>query len=189
MTNTLLFDISFLGWILLEAWVVWREQGGLQGNRKDQGSKIVISISVLSGLILGFVFKKYASHYTITYFHQIIFMVGIFLIWFGVIFRFWSIQTLGKYFRTIVLIQRDHDLITTGPYSYLRHPAYTGSLLTLLGIGLCLGNWLSSLVVLATIIAGYFWRVRVEEKLLREHFGRKYDEYKKHTWAIIPFIW
>jgi len=50
------------------------------------------------------------------------------------------VQALGRYFRTTVIVQDEHQLVETGRYRLLRRPSHTGTLLTLLGFGLCFGN-------------------------------------------------
>jgi len=117
------------------------------------------------------------------------FVFGIVLIWAGILFRFWSIQTLGNFFSTRLIIQESHELITTGPYKYLRNPSYTGALTTFIGFGFGIGNWLSTAVLLFTALITYAWRIRVEDKMLLERFGQTYEDYKKRTWALIPFVW
>ena len=61
----------------------------------------------------------------------------------GVAFRLWAVLSLGRFFRVAVTTQDDHRLIERGPYRRLRHPSYTGALVTLFGFGLTIGNWLS----------------------------------------------
>jgi protein-S-isoprenylcysteine O-methyltransferase Ste14 len=80
-------------------------------------------------------------------------------------------------------------LITGGPYTYLRNPSYTGALITLVGFGFGAGNWLSIIILLAAGLAVYTRRIAVEEQALREQFGKTYEDYRKRTWALIPFIW
>jgi protein-S-isoprenylcysteine O-methyltransferase len=79
--------------------------------------------------------------------------------------------------------------VTSGPYKYLRNPAYTGALITLVGFGFGAGNWISVIFLLIIGLAAYAWRIAVEDKALRERFGEEYEDYKKRTWALIPFIW
>lgn len=117
------------------------------------------------------------------------FVTGIVLVWSGMLLRFWSIQTLGKYFRTLVHIHEDHQLITKGPYKYLRNPSYTGSITSVLGIGIALGNWASITAVFIAVSVGYVWRIRVEEMALKERFGAAYEVYAEKTWSLIPFVW
>lgn len=88
------------------------------------------------------------------------------------------------------MIQERHQLITSGPYKYLRNPSYTAVLVILMGLGLGIGNWLSILVLLAAGVLAYVSRVAlVEERALVEQFGKEFQDYKKKTWALIPFIW
>jgi protein-S-isoprenylcysteine O-methyltransferase len=119
----------------------------------------------------------------------IVFSLGIAFIWIGIIFRFWAIQTLGKYFSTRLIIQEVQELVTSGPYRYLRHPSYTGAIITLIGLGFGAGNWLSLVVIFFFGLVAYILRIKTEEHLLYEQFGKAYDDYKKKTWAIIPFLW
>ncbi|HWT83467.1 MAG TPA: isoprenylcysteine carboxylmethyltransferase family protein, partial [Candidatus Methylomirabilis sp.] len=71
----------------------------------------------------------------------------------------------------------------------IRHPAYTGTLITMFGLGLALGNWLSLLVLLAGWAAGHLYRVSVEEKVLVNYFGEPYRDYIRRTRRFIPFVY
>jgi protein-S-isoprenylcysteine O-methyltransferase Ste14 len=75
----------------------------------------------------------------------------------------------------------------TGPYRWIRHPSYTGSLLTILGILLCCLNW-ASLVLFMLPVVGYAYRIRVEEEALVEGLGDEYRSYMRHTRRLIPLI-
>jgi protein-S-isoprenylcysteine O-methyltransferase len=117
-----------------------------------------------------------------------IFLIGIVLIWAGIALRLWAVRVLGRFFRTTVVVQDEHQLVETGPYRLLRHPSYTGTLLTLLGFGLCFGNWIAlALVTLGPVIA-YSYRITVEERALRARFGPKYEAYAQARWRLIPFL-
>jgi protein-S-isoprenylcysteine O-methyltransferase Ste14 len=78
-------------------------------------------------------------------------------------------------------------VVTSGPYRWIRHPSYTGALLTLLGILVCCLNWLSFFALLLAI-AGYAYRIRVEEAALAEGLGDAYRDYMRRTRRLIPFI-
>jgi protein-S-isoprenylcysteine O-methyltransferase Ste14 len=72
----------------------------------------------------------------------LIFFIGIGLMLVGVAFRWYSASLLGKYFTFDVAIHSGgQTLIEVGPYRYIRHPSYTGALVSLFGFGLSLGNW------------------------------------------------
>jgi protein-S-isoprenylcysteine O-methyltransferase len=87
------------------------------------------------------------------------------------------------------MIHADHQLITTGPYRLLRHPSYAGSLLTLAGLGLALGNWLSLLVAVLGALLGFARRIPIEEAVLQTRFGAAYTAWAQRTWRLVPFMW
>ena len=69
---------------------------------------------------------------------QVFYLIGLVLFVLGLIVRWVAIIHLGRFFTVNVAIAHDHQLITTGPYRYVRHPSYTGTLLIFLGFGLCM---------------------------------------------------
>jgi protein-S-isoprenylcysteine O-methyltransferase len=107
----------------------------------------------------------------------------------GLTLRWYSIVILGKFFTVNVAIAADHRLIDTGPYRYLRHPSYSGALLAFLGLGLCLGNWISILLLLVPIFLVFLRRMNVEESALLQGLGESYRDYMRRTKRLIPAIY
>lgn len=107
----------------------------------------------------------------------------------GIIFRFVIIRSLGKYFTVDVTIKEDHKIKKEGFYKYLRHPSYAFSLLTSLGLGLYLNNWLSLILAFVPPFLAFTYRIKIEEQALVEQFGDEYLEYRKRTKKLIPFIY
>ena len=89
----------------------------------------------------------------------------------------------------MVVIQDKHQLIIAGPYRLLRHPSYAGSLLTLAGIGLALGNWLSLLVAVLGALIGFTRRIPVEEAALHATLVTTTTAYARRTWRLVPLMW
>ena len=118
-----------------------------------------------------------------------LFWSGLALMAGGLALRFWAIRVLARFFTVDVNIQEGHELIRRGPYRLLRHPSYTGSLMTFLGFGLALGNVWSLLVLMAPVIFAFVWRMRVEERVLAEAFPAQYPDYARQTKRLIPFVW
>ena len=118
-----------------------------------------------------------------------IFYAGEAFILIGIIFRFIIIRSLGKYFTVDVTIKQDHKIKKEGFYKYLRHPSYAFSLLTSLGLGLYLNNWLSLAFAFIPPFLAFAYRIRIEEQALVEQFGEEYLEYRKTTKKLIPFIY
>ena len=102
--------------------------------------------------------------------------------------RFWAQQALGRYFTGEVAVQRDHQLAQSGPYRWVRHPAYTGGLLSAVGFGLMLSTWLGALISGAMLVWAYIARVPREEALLLEQFGEAYRSYMARTKRFLPFV-
>ncbi|QXE18370.1 hypothetical protein B5S50_05695 [Clostridium sp. 001] len=115
--------------------------------------------------------------------------MGIFLIIAGTIIRAYSVWTLKKAFTLSVQTTSDQHLIQKGFYRYVRNPAYTGSILSLLEIAFSLRNILALLVVLAICVLCYGIRIKVEEKALREQFKEEFEVYCKCTYCLFPFVW
>ena len=111
---------------------------------------------------------------------------GLILLFLGIVLREWSIWILGRHFTVRVQVRKNAKLITQGPYKYIRHPSYTGSLLTFAGIPLAVGTWLGALIVLIIRLIAVQYRIRVEEEALQAAFGSEYEEYKKRTWKLFP---
>ena len=107
----------------------------------------------------------------------------------GIMFRRYVISVLGKFFTATVQIQKDHELIKAGPYRFVRHPSYLGILILALGLGIALANWISLLLCIVLPVIGVMQRIKVEEKELDQHFGKQYQDYKKGTWCVVPYIY
>lgn len=114
-------------------------------------------------------------------------VTGISLVLIGTGLRAWSIWTLGKYFSPHIEIKNNHQLIKTGPYRLIRHPAYAGNILQAIGIPLILNAYLS-LGISVVLIILFLYRLKFEEEVLvREVKG--YRDYIKRTDRLIPKVW
>ena len=116
-------------------------------------------------------------------------VLGVGCIVFGGGLRYWAIRTLGKFFTASVAVVSSQKIIDRGPYRYLRHPSYTGGVLTVAGTPLVLQNTYTLYLTLILILIVYAFRIRAEEKLMIKTFGEHYRSYQKHTWQLIPYIW
>src|SRR3977135_962254 len=107
----------------------------------------------------------------------------------GLIFRWWAIITLGRFFTVDVTIEQDHELVERGPFRLVRHPSYTGVLLAFVGFALTLRNWGAILVVLVPIFVAFVRRMNVEEEALRGALGERYGDYMKRTRRLVPGVY
>jgi protein-S-isoprenylcysteine O-methyltransferase Ste14 len=100
-----------------------------------------------------------------------------------------SARRLGKQWALAARLVEGHTLIQDGPYRFVRNPIYTGMFGMLLATGLILTQWIPLLIAIVLFIAGTWVRVRSEERLLREAFGPRFEEYARNVPALIPGIY
>lgn len=82
--------------------------------------------------------------------------------------------------------KQEHALITSGPYSKVRHPIYTGLLLAFAGNVLIVGDW-RGLLALALLFVAFWMKLRKEEQLMLDVFGEDYRAYMNHTGTLLPW--
>ena len=117
-----------------------------------------------------------------------VFYLGIFLMLLGVLVRQWAIAVLGRFFSWSVRVAEDHRVVEKGPYGLVRHPSYTGVLITFIGLGLAVQSWGALLVLVGVFSLSFGYRMRVEEKALLSELGEPYASYMKRTKRLIPYL-
>ena len=99
-----------------------------------------------------------------------------------------SSRALGKNWSLVARTRSDHELVREGPYGWVRHPIYLGMLLFLLGLAVAWGHWLQLVLAVPVFLVGTVVRIRLEEALLHQNFGRAFEEYRLSTPALIPRV-
>ena len=185
-----LFAALVVIWALSELWLGWKRRSEDRSRMRDRGTLRLLLATVYACIGVA-VFLSYRPEGRIgdVGIRQALFWAGLLLMAAGLALRFWAIRVLARFFTIDVNIQPGHELIRRGPYRLLRHPSYTGSLMTFLGFGLALGNVWSLLVLLVPVILAFVWRIRVEERVLAEAFPTQYPDYVRQTKRLIPFVW
>ncbi|MET4081441.1 protein-S-isoprenylcysteine O-methyltransferase Ste14 [Pedobacter sp. UYP30] len=180
-------NIIYIIWILSEVYLNRRLRSG-STDKKDQDKNslrliwIVIGVCVFTAVFTSHVFFLPIYHSSLGVY------IGVAALILGILIRYWAVLSLGRFFTVDVTIREEHKLKTGGMYKYLRHPSYAASLLSFLGMGITLNNWFSLALIAVGIISVFIYRIKIEEKVLIEHFGSEYEDYRKHTSAIIPFV-
>ncbi len=118
-----------------------------------------------------------------------IFYIGLALSIIGSVIRWSAIAQLKQAFTVDVSIVSDHQLTTTGVYTLLRHPSYTGLLLNYVGAWIALQNIYLLLCCSIAVFIAVSYRISVEEKVLLSEFGAEYEHFIKSTKKLIPFIY
>jgi protein-S-isoprenylcysteine O-methyltransferase Ste14 len=182
--------VAAVVWIAAETYLIRRDRVKGKGTTTlDRRSRNYNSISLglalcLSPLICALPALQFAGIQT-----PFVFWAGILTMGIGFLFRHWSIFVLGKYFRTTVELGKDHKVVRTGPYRYIRHPSYSGMILFCIGYGLVAQNWLSLIAAVLFPTVALLYRIRIEEAALVKGLGAEYEEYQKTTKRLVPLIW
>jgi protein-S-isoprenylcysteine O-methyltransferase Ste14 len=155
---------------------------------QDRGSLALLLGLQWIGLGLNFALAAWFPAAAITWQPAVVFGLGVVCIVAGVALRWLAIWTLGRYFTRDVAVSTDQPVVQRGPYRLIRHPAYSGTFLTMLGIGLALTNWAGLAALLVCVFAGHLYRVRVEEAALARTLGQPYHDYMRRTKRFIPLI-
>lgn len=145
-------------------------------------SLIVLIFTIVSIFQIGTLsYGKYTSLYSLRLFGL---FFNIAFSWFQV----WSYKSLGESYSQDILIHKNHQLVTGGPFKFIRHPQYLGQILTDLGASLALLSYIVFPMVLFLEIPLIIMRAREEDRLLAKHFKEKFDNYRKKTGFLLPFI-
>ena len=184
-------------WIFYTIYILWiasevflsasRRSEKADSENTDKGSLKLIWIIIVIANALAYWVVQQIPLPILT--NPVIGYVGLALIVIGMILRFASIASLGKFFTVNVTILEDHKLKQDGFYKYVRHPSYSAALLSFVGYGVSLNNWLSVAIVTLAASTVFLVRIGIEERALTDHFGEEYINYKKKTKRLIPFVY
>jgi len=116
-------------------------------------------------------------------------VAGLALVAAGVGLRAWSIATLGRFFQYRIEVQPDHEVVTDGPYRWVRHPSYTGLALVIVGLALATGDVLGAAIALVLTAAGLAIRIRAEERQLTGALGDRYERFASGRKRLVPGVW
>ncbi|MCL2316860.1 MAG: isoprenylcysteine carboxylmethyltransferase family protein [Actinomycetia bacterium] len=115
--------------------------------------------------------------------------IGVVLGIVGLVVRYRAFTTLGRFFTRTLQETDQHRLVTDGVYRRIRHPGYLSDMLIFWGAALAMGNWITLTVVVVLFVPAYAYRIRTEEALLTDIFGRAYRDYQHRSARLIPGLW
>ena len=160
----MIFNIIWIAWCVSEILLNRLMRSGINDKKgQDKGSIlfiwIMIAIAIFSGIVL--------QHYCIAPINNglAISYIGLGIVVAGMALRIISILTLGRLFTVDVTIRENHSIKQDGVYRFIRHPSYSGMLISFIGLGLSLNNWLSLISITTLITIALIYRIRIEEKI------------------------
>ncbi len=182
-----LFWVVFYIWVGSEMFLGWKLRPKEGAVVSDAGSRSLLISSIWLGVAIGFALAFAVPSAAFSSGRRPLLYLGVALMVAGLALRWYSIRVLGKSFTYTVATRPDQRVVDAGPYRWIRHPSYTGALLTILGLLLCMTNPLSFLGMIPPLI-GYAYRIRVEERALARSLGEPYRSYMQRTKRLLPFI-
>lgn len=192
--------MKILDWFIVACWLAFLLYWGISAvgvkkNIKQKGewakgaalrlafAAALVLLFIYRPELIGGIFRRPENNL----FGGIIGVIGAVFCAAGVALAIWARRHLGKNWSAYPTLKENHELITSGPYRFVRHPIYTGLLLALLGSALALGSfWVIFFIAVCLVFVN---RIFVEERLMLREFPDSYPEYRRRTKALIPFIW
>jgi protein-S-isoprenylcysteine O-methyltransferase Ste14 len=181
------FWAVFYIWIGSELWLAYRHRLSGSAVARDSGSRWWLISSVWASVAIGIGLAFALPAAAVESGRTAVFIAGIVLMVAGLALRWYSIRVLGISFTCDVATRQGQEVVESGPYRWVRHPSYTGALLTLLGVLVCCVNLVSP-AALVIAAAGYAYRIRIEERALTMDLGPRYSDYMRRTKRLIPFV-
>ena len=171
----------------------WRKSksDGEKIDRRKEGLFILIGIRLLSGIygigVVAWLINPDGMAWASLQAPLWLRWIGVGLVVIAASLVAWGLHTLGKNFTDSVVTKKEHTLVTSGPYRFVRHPLYSCYFLIVLGTALLMANWFPAVaggVVLTLVVI----RTRTEEQKLIERFGDEYRLYMSKTSRFLPRI-
>jgi len=186
------FGITFLavsaGWIISELMLLFFRRSDASRKSRDSGSLLLLNAVIYGSTSLAILFG-FSGIGRIPGAGSGLAWSGLALIILGLALRWSAILTLRQYFTVNVAIHSHQRIVQNGLYSLIRHPAYLGSIISFLGLGLALINWIALLLLLIPVVSAFVRRMDVEERALAQEFGSHYKDYCRATWRLIPWLY
>jgi protein-S-isoprenylcysteine O-methyltransferase Ste14 len=183
------FDAVIGLFVLSEVWVRLRSDRNPPGSRLDRKSLQVVKGTAVAGVAAAVFLERRAPGLAFAKNSWPPFVAGLVLMCVGIAIRQWAVATLGRFFTIDVRVQSGQTVVEGGPYRWVRHPSYTGLIVTFLGLGLALGNWASLAAMAIVPTAGLIYRIHFEERALLDGLGGPYRRYAEGHSRLFPGIW
>ena len=184
-----LLNVLFNGWMISEICLAIVTRTGRNGGKlRDRGSLLSLSGTILVSIFAAKWVSSQTGRTLLPEAHWLGWAILLAMLAGGVI-RWTAILSLGRTFSVNVAIHDEQKLNHSGLYRFVRHPSYTGMMLSFLALGLAQNNWWACLCLLLPVTAALLYRIHVEEAALNEAFGAQYAAYSKQTKRLIPGIY
>lgn len=182
-----MFVALCVAWAASQLWI-GRRRSGDPHKRQDRGTLDLLIVAIFASLALGG-WLAWRDDGQLAARMPVLAWTGMALMAAGLLLRWWSVRVLARFFTVDIAIHPGQQLVRRGPYRVLRHPSYSGALLTVLGFAVGIGHGLAAAIVVLPITAAFLWRIRVEERMLAEAFPDSWPDYARSTARLVPGLW
>ena len=156
------------------------------GKTEDRGTAAQILWSIYISQVLAIIESVYIRYPTSFQWNYVV-TAALTCMILGLVLRTWAVYTLGKYFTWHIEVQDDQPVIRSGPFRFIRHPSYTGALLTYCAAAVFLQAWYASIISLLVLPIAFMRRIRYEEAHLKVRLGEAYKKYCHEVRGLIPW--
>jgi protein-S-isoprenylcysteine O-methyltransferase Ste14 len=170
-----------LAWLVF--WIYWLASASTSKESAAGGWRTRLTgVSVVGVFLIAAVLRDGS-----TAVHSVILAaIGAVLFACGIALAIWARLHIGRNWGMPMTQRAEPELVTSGPYRFVRHPIYSGLLIAMLGTALV--NNLIGLIVVALLVAYFYYCGIVEERNLAATFPKAYPEYRSRTKMLIPFL-
>jgi protein-S-isoprenylcysteine O-methyltransferase Ste14 len=158
------------------------------GEREAVESRVLFVPTVVFVLLLAWGMPYLDRHDHWTFDGDVARWAGVAILLVGGFLRIWPMFVLGRRFSGLVAVQPGHELVTHGPYRWVRHPSYLGMMIGFVGWALVFRSGVG-LVAVALALPPLLVRIESEEALLASQFGSAYADYRARTWRLLPGVY
>ncbi len=180
--------LACIGYGVSELLLALRRRASGAAVRSDRGSLAVFWVTITLGLVLSVIVASRWPAFEYRLPRTGLAAVGLLFVA-GLALRWWAILVLGRWFTVDVAIHADHQLVTSGPYRWVRHPSYTGAAMAFVAMALMFEHWLALPLLLVPVASAFLYRIHVEEQALARAFGSSWTDYVRTTSCLIPKIY
>lgn len=180
-----------IGWIIF--WLYWIISAF--GSKRSTGPNIrqfigirivLIGLAALLAALFNRLPHSLRNHYLAVNNNQAVLVLGLILFLLGIFIAVWARVYLGKNWGMPMTRKQDPELVTSGPYGYIRHPIYSGVLLMALGSAFDVNIYWLLVFIIASVF--FIYSALAEERLMMKQFPKVYPSYRRKTKMLIPFV-
>jgi protein-S-isoprenylcysteine O-methyltransferase Ste14 len=185
--------VSMIGYVWIAWFVSWWLAAGWSSRSVNQpatGREIPYRIIVIVGIIFlaGLYPHRFYSEIVLWRMNVTLGWIMVSLAVVGFLFMWWARIYLGKLWSAGVRIKAEHRVVDTGPYGLVRHPIYTGVIVSGFATAVLRGT-AAGFIGATLMTVSWYIKARMEERFLREQLGREaYDAYARRVPMLVPFL-